>query len=124
MKAARAQAGQPQGVAPTVFIPSPLGGEGWGEGAGANRLKLERGLDIAKVGTVVGIDLIHDAVAEDVGKKDVDVDMCVQIIAEAGFDNLKQVAFAKDRATHKAEAGPGGLPGWRPRPDTTGHSSR
>ena len=27
-KAARAQAGQPQGVAPTMNIPSPLGGEG------------------------------------------------------------------------------------------------
>ena len=51
-------------------------------------LKLQRRLDIAEIGAVVGIDLIHDAVAEDVGKKDVDVDVFVQIIAKAGFDNV------------------------------------
>ena len=31
--------------------------------------------------------------------------MFVQIIAKAGFDNLKQVAFAKGRTADKAEAG-------------------
>ena len=51
-------------------------------------LKLQRRLDIAEVGAVVGIDLIHDAVTEDVGKKDVDVNVFVQIVAKAGFDNL------------------------------------